>query len=202
VIVQTPYHTAKSEIDHLIEAKKSWLHKRLYEHRERKRGDKSFIGGEAFLYLGDSYPLFVIDAGGDDVQTPPLALSERFFLLRRDHASEARRLFVEWYRDRALKHIRERVLHFSSALDSFPRGVRISNATCRWGSCSADNRLFFSWRLVMAPPQVIDYVVLHEFAHMHEKNHSRRFWNIMETVLPDYNHYKRWLRENGHLLTV
>lgn len=202
VVIQAPYHTPKSEIDHLIEEKKSWLRKRLQEHRERKRGEKCFTTGEAFLYLGHSHPLVILDAGGNDGRTPLLIFSGRRFLLREDHAADARHLFTEWYRERAGEHIAGRVRHFSSALKSFPRSVGISNAACRWGSCSADNRLFFSWRLIMAPPPVIDYVILHEFSHLHEKNHSRRFWNLMEAVLPDYNEHRRWLRENGHLLTL
>jgi len=202
VVIQAPLHTPKSEIQRLIEEKKSWLRKQIREQRERERGKKSFVSGEAFLFLGKFYPLVILDTRDGSRQTAPLTFSGQRFLLRGDHAAEAGSLFTEWYRKRAGEHIPERVRHFSTALWSFPRSVRISHAACRWGSCSADNRLFFSWRLVMAPPPVIDYVILHEFAHMHEKNHSRRFWNLVEAVLPDYEKYRLWLRENGHLLTL
>jgi len=200
VVVQAPLRTPKSEIERLIEKKKSWLRKRLQEQRER--GEKSFADGETFLYLGQSYPLVILDPRGDGHQVLPLTFSGQRFLLRGDHAADARFLFTEWYRERAGAYIPDRVRHFSTALGSFPRGVRISSAACRWGSCSIDNRLFFSWRLVMAPPPVIDYVILHEFSHLYEKSHSRRFWNILEAVLPDYEKYRIWLRENGHLLTL
>lgn len=202
VVIQAPHYTPKGEIERIIEEKKSWLRKRIKEQQEREREKKSFTGGEAFLFLGKSYPLVIVHAGGDDRQILPLTFSSEHFLLRGDHAAEARSLFTEWYRERAGEHIPERVRHFSTLLRSFPRGIRISNAACRWGSCSADNKLFFSWRLVMAPPQVIDYVILHEFVHMNEKSHSPRFWNLLEAVLPDHGKYRLWLRENDHLLTL
>ncbi len=202
VVIQAPHHTPKGEIERFIEEKKSWLRKQIKEQRERERGKKSFANGETFLFLGNPYPLVILDTRGEDNPRVPLAFSGQRFLLRGDHAAGAGRLFTEWYRERAGEHIPERVRHFSSLLWSFPRSIRISNAACRWGSCSADNRLFFSWRLVMAPPPVIDYVILHEFVHMYEKSHSRRFWDLVEAVLPDHGKYRLWLRENGHILTL
>jgi len=202
VVIQAPHHTPKSEIERFIEAKKSWLRKQINEQREREREKKSFASGETFLFLGNPYPLVILDTCGGDNPRVPLTFSGYHFVLRGDRAAEAGRLFTEWYRERAGEHIPERIRHFSSLLWSYPRSVRISNAACRWGSCSADNRLFFSWRLVMAPPPVIDYVILHEFVHMHEKSHSRRFWNLVEDVLPDHGKHRLWLRKNGHLLTL
>jgi predicted metal-dependent hydrolase len=202
VVIQAPLRTPQSEIERLIAEKSRWLRKRIQEQQERDGGKKSFAGGESFLYLGHSYPLVILDTRGDSRQAAPLTFSGQRFLLRGDHAAGAGSLFTAWYRERAGEHIPARVGHFSTALGSFPRSVRISNAACRWGSCSADNRLFFTWRLIMAPPPVIDYVILHEFAHLDEKNHSRRFWDLVEAALPDYEKYRLWLREKGHLLTL
>ncbi|HPX82802.1 MAG TPA: M48 family metallopeptidase, partial [Syntrophales bacterium] len=77
------------------------------------------------------------------------------------------------------------------------RSVRISEARSRWGSCSAANRLAFSWRLMIAPPAVIDYVVVHELAHLREKNHSPRFWALVGEICPDYRQRRRWLKTAG-----
>ena len=80
--------------------------------------------------------------------------------------------------------------------------IRISNARTRWGSCGFNANLSFSWRLVMAPLPVIDYVVAHELAHLMHKNHSQRFWAAVRALFPDYEVHKKWLKLNGHLLVL
>ncbi|MCX6013893.1 MAG: M48 family metallopeptidase, partial [Chloroflexi bacterium] len=76
------------------------------------------------------------------------------------------------------------------------KNVRITSAQTRWGSCSGHGNLYFSWRLIMAPLEVIDYVVIHELAHIHMKNHSPKFWEKVESMYPDYVACKKWLRDN------
>ncbi len=82
------------------------------------------------------------------------------------------------------------------------KSIRITSARTRWGSCSSKGNLSFTWRLVMAPPQVIDYVVAHELAHLQVRNHSPAFWQKVKTIMPDYLQYRRWLDAHGHLLTL
>jgi len=74
--------------------------------------------------------------------------------------------------------------------------------SARWGSCSAANRLAFSWRLILAPPEAIDYVVVHELAHMKEKSHAPAFWRLVAAASPDYREQRDWLRRNGATLTL
>jgi predicted metal-dependent hydrolase len=100
----------------------------------------------------------------------------------------------------AEKVISERCAWFAARTGWQPNGVRISAAQSRWGSCGIRGTLHFSWRLIRAPLPVIDYVVVHELAHLVERNHSRRFWVKVATVLPDFQQPRRWLRMNGHLL--
>ena len=78
--------------------------------------------------------------------------------------------------------------------------ISIREQKTRWGSCSNAGNLNFNWRLIFAPPAVLDYVVVHELAHRKEMNHSAAFYAIVEQVLPDYRSSQKWLRENGHQL--
>lgn len=78
--------------------------------------------------------------------------------------------------------------------------ISLRDTRSRWGSCSAAGRLMYSWRLVLAPPEVLDYVAAHEVAHLVEMNHSSAFWSIVEDLKPDYNIHRRWLREEGAAL--
>jgi predicted metal-dependent hydrolase len=100
----------------------------------------------------------------------------------------------------AERTLRERCAWFAALTGWQPNGVRLSAAKSRWGSCGINGTLHFSWRLVRAPLPVIDYVVVHELAHLAERNHSRRFWLKVAAVLPDFQRQRRWLRQNGHLL--
>jgi len=195
VVLSVPYHTPKGEIEKFIKEKKSWVIKKVTEKdRSIKETQKAFIPGEKFLYLGESYPLEIRES---DHREPSLKLSFGKFILGQDHIEEARDLFVRWYKGEAKETIARRVDYYSHRMHLSPKGIRITSAQSRWGSCSRDNRLSFSWRMIMAPLNVIDYILIHELAHIKEKNHSGRFWNYMESFLPDYRKHRLWLKENG-----
>ena len=80
--------------------------------------------------------------------------------------------------------------------------LKFNNAQKRWASCSPKNNLNFSWRLIMAPIGVVDYVVVHELVHLEEKNHSKEFWRKVKVLLPQYERYERWLKKYGYLLRL
>jgi hypothetical protein len=96
-------------------------------------------------------------------------------------------------RDRIL----DRVAYWSERMDARYRRVFVKDQRTRWGSCSVDRNLNFNWRLTMAQPEILDYVVVHELAHLTEMNHSKRFWAIVERWCPDHKVHRRWLRKNG-----
>lgn len=201
VLVRVPYRTPQRDIDSFLAEKRQWVQRKIARELERQ-GEKQprmFRSGESFLFLGERFPLHVDEEGG---RPEALAFTGREFVLRGDAHAGARALFVLWYRRKAQEFIPGRVDYFSRALGMPPRAVAISRARCRWGSCSADNRLAFTWRLIMAPPAVIDYVVVHELGHMKVRNHSRDYWAFVESVLPDYRKRQDWLKEKGHLLSL
>ena len=198
IVICVPYHTPKGEIEGFIKERESWVIKKISEkERSIKETEKAFIPGEKFLYLGESYPL---EIGDTNQKGLPLKLSFGKFILDKDHLEEARDLFIHWYKREAKEKIEGRVHYFSNRLQLFPKGLKITSAKYRWGSCSRDSRLSLSWRIIMAPLSVIDYVLIHELVHIKEKNHSKRFWTYLEAILPDYRKHRLWLKENGHRL--
>lgn len=201
VVIQAPWRTYGSDIDGFFHSKRDWIRKKVGE-REKVRGindARKFISGETFQYLGIPYPL-IVNNGNDG--NCPLIFSGGHFILGREYEHQAKALFIDWYREEAKSHIEERVRHFSEFFKLYPGRIRIGSAISRWGSCSFGNHLSFTWRLVMAPGPVIDYVVAHEMAHIKEKNHSNRFWNLVERAVPDYGAHRSWLRQKGHLLNI
>ena len=97
----------------------------------------------------------------------------------------------------ALERIRERLRWHEPKLGRAPGRVTIREQKTRWGSCSRKGNLNFNWKLIMAPPQALDYVVVHELCHLYEFNHSPRFWALVSAQLPDYEVWKKWLKDHA-----
>jgi predicted metal-dependent hydrolase len=124
------------------------------------------------------------------------------FMLPAKHHHRADKLFLKWYREQALRILTERTLMMANRENFSFHSIRINNAKKQWGSCSRDNKLAYSWRLIMAPLSVIDYVIVHELVHTIHHNHSKRFWQKVSSIVPNHKEYRRWLRQNDHLLRI
>lgn len=103
---------------------------------------------------------------------------------------------------RALERIRERLAVYGPRIGGEFGRVAVRDQRSRWGSCSSKHNLNFNWKLIMAPPQVLDYVVIHELCHLHEFNHSARFWKLVSAQMPEYEAWKKWLKSHGEELGV
>lgn len=198
VILSAPYSTPIGELKRFLNEKRTWIVQKVSE-RERAIGEnrKTFLPGERFLFLGESYPLEIREP---DHREPPLKLSSGKFILGQEYTDRAKNLFIDWYKREAMETIAERAAYYSHRLHLFPKGIRITNARSLWGSCSGENRLSFSWRIILAPMAVVDYILIHELVHLKEKNHSKRFWKFLESILPGYRDQRLWLKRNGHRL--
>lgn len=198
LIIRAPRRVSESDIDQLIRKKNNWIRTKQEEARRRKDRVvvKKFIEGEEFLFLGSAHRLTLADR-------LPVRLSfdqEKGFLLFKAFQGHAKNIFRDWYRGQAYQVFTSRTAYYASRCGFQYQTIRISDARTRWGSCSTKQRLCFSWRLVMAPLAIVDYVVIHELAHLKEMNHSKRFWKLVETILPDYRQAERWLKDNRHVL--
>jgi predicted metal-dependent hydrolase len=198
VLVRAPLRLARREVLAFVHQNDGWIARKLDQVRALKGQitPRRFRDGESFPFLGEPHRLRFV-AGADYLQK-----QDGEFQLGIDLSSRAGDLFRTWYRARAREILEDRVAHFALQIGLACRSVRITDARERWGSCSAAGTLNFAWRLVMAPPPVIDYVIVHELVHLVEMNHSRRFWERLGRVLPDYAERRKWLRENEHLLTL
>lgn len=107
-----------------------------------------------------------------------------------------------YYKAKAKKMIRERLVHFNLHYQFDYNRVFFRNQKTRWGSCSSKRNLNFNWRLVLAPLDILDYVVVHELCHLEQMNHSKAFWNLVAEQAPDYKKRRKWLKENQHLLSM
>lgn len=116
--------------------------------------------------------------------------------------SPAQKRLETIYRNGAKEYIPKRASHFAHMLGVSYGTITIRDQKTRWGSCSSKGNLSFNWRLILAPPQVLDYVVVHELCHRKEMNHSKQFWELVESVMPDYAVHRKWLKDNGNELSL
>ena len=196
--VRSPRSASLSEIHSFILKKKNWILKNQKRMAERVRAfqPRAFTDGETLPFLGQTYKLSI----EKDQNTPPYL--NNGFHLAQTHRNQARQLLTAWYIEQAAGIIPQRVRHFAGLHGLHPGRIRISHTRKRWGSCGFRGSLNFSWRLILAPIDAIDYVIVHELAHLREKNHSSRFWRKVDEMLPGYEKYRIWLRENGHALDL
>ena len=192
VTVRAPMRLSESAIREFAEKHIDWVVKKKAEMRTMiPPQQKQYQPGETFLYLGKEYPLEVVPG-----QHTKLILDDRFKIAD-SILDKAELVFQSWYRQQAKLWIIERVKFFAELHQLPYEQIKITSARTRWGSCSPKNTLSFSWRLMLTPPEVIDYVIIHELAHTVHHNHSKRFWSLVEKFLPDYKARRKQLRQYG-----
>ncbi len=197
VTVRAPLKASTRRIVEFVQLKEAWIRsKQTFAKQLPALPRKAFQDGETFLFLGQSYPLKIIDKA-----KARLVLNHRFELAT-SARSNALQVFTGWYREQARRIFSERVAYYAAHARLSYQSIRISSARTRWGSCSARASLSFTWRLVMAPLPVIDYVIVHELVHTRVRNHSRAFWDEVKTILPGYKNQIGWLKTNGAYLTL
>lgn len=166
-----------------------------YDRYRADAPDRRFEPGEEFPYLGTSHTVTVESIPDHEVSTGTLRLATTAV-----ERSSVRTELETLYRQEAKRHITERVDHYAETMDLAYERIEFRKQRTRWGSCSTTGTLSFNWRLMMAPPDVIDYVVVHELAHLEERTHTRRFWRLVAEYVPEYEESVDWLTRNSSKL--
>jgi predicted metal-dependent hydrolase len=198
LVVRAPFRAPLSAILAFAREKSDWISAKQEAARLRMReaASRAFVEGEKVPFLGAEHPLkFHSGPGG-------LLFLDGAFHLKEGDRPRARELFQAWYKAQARSILEARVARFAAVLNLRYQRVRLTAARSRWGSCSSRGSLSFSWRLILAPPEILDYVVIHELIHLRVKNHSKAFWDQVRVLAPDCRESRRWLRTHGHRLDV
>ncbi len=179
--VTIPLSMPENRVTPILEAKSSWILSKLEELQKRATPPLSCVDGEIAPFLGKNYPLRISRSG----RTRVSLLDDRIEILLPEGA-DARAALEAWYRKRALELFAERIAHFSPVLGEHPARLFLSSAKTRWGSCNSKREIRLNWRLVLLAPDLVDYVVVHELAHLLEMNHSPAFWNHVKRAYPEF----------------
>lgn len=197
--VSAPQRAAVGHLEQVLQERSGWLFDKLREWQERQPASFNCADGETLLFLGSELVLRLIE-GGPRVQSNLLEDDTLVVTVPNvEDAVAVRRKLEQWYRAEARRHFMQRLEHYASCMGLKVRNVALSGARTRWGSCNAKGDIRLSWRLIQAPISQIDYVVVHELAHIRELNHSSRFWAIVEETLPHYATAQRALKTGGAL---
>lgn len=198
IVVRAPIKTEITKIRNIVETKKNWIYESMSEFKilNKTKAQRIFVDGEGFLYLGKSYRLKIINES-----KKPLTFKGGYFILKEKYTLQARELFIKFYKKNGKDFISDRVAYFSKKIGVVPESINIRKLGNRWASRTKKG-LNFHWKLLMAPISIIDYIIVHELAHFIIGNHSPEFWEIVESLIPDFVERKNWLRLNGASLDI
>lgn len=209
LIVRVPKFISDNIIHQFIERNREWIDEKIKEIQLKKAGLKTFSAkdGEEIYFLGRKLKLKIVDyISSTDGKNPEINLSNDLIIFKQNANSDITSSIQKLYKSEAIKIFRERVDFY---IDQFNKlfgydlsygEIKISNGRKILGSCSSSGNLNFSWRLIQAPIDVIDYVVVHEIVHLKVKNHKRTFWLKVNCLKPDYEQNIKWLKDNWYFL--
>jgi hypothetical protein len=204
VEVVVPRRMALRHVEPFVAEKQRWIERTLerYEAARREAPGAVLADGGSVPYLGERLELVVRVEPG---RTRPHVARRGDRLVvkvaRRGPAAVAGAL-ERWYRKRAREEVAVRLDHATARSGTDWTRLSIRGQRTRWASCSQDGAMSFNWRLLLAPVEILDYVVEHEVAHLEVLDHSDRFWRLLGSRCPEYRDYERWLRRNGHTLSL
>ncbi|USN54018.1 MAG: M48 family metallopeptidase [Candidatus Nomurabacteria bacterium] len=197
LLIRAPLQFPVEKIEELLRQKSTWIEQHL--QRIRKNGGprkvKQYQEGERFNYKGKIFTLHFSSI-------KKATLRDDVLLLPTQKRLQAKKLVHEWYKREAREYLFSRIQEWSERTGLKYKKLRLSSAKTRWGSCSLGGNIALSWRLILLPSEAIDYVLVHELAHLLEHNHSKKFWQRVASILPNYQLQKQWFRQNRHLDTL
>ncbi len=206
VRVLAPSFVSRGDIDLFVQENTPWILQRVAHQQSQMQVylQRNYISGETIPCLSHDLELVVerraarkpILKNGRLYLSLPLRVTEDG---RRDYLKEK---LQQWYRSEALAWFSERVEHYQVLMNSQADSIRIKNYKAKWGSCSSGGELSFNWRLMLAPAEISDYVVVHEMCHLQEMNHSKVFWQLVAEYCPGYKQHCHWLKEHGGSLEL
>lgn len=202
--ILAPYNLAISSLYNLLVAKNTWIQAQLSLHRENLfYTAKQYKEGEIFHYLGEEYPLHIhiaatnavsIDSKKIHIQVrQPQHLHDGVFI---------KKLLIKWYREQAQQMFLIKTFDLAERIGVEVNNVIVRSFKARWGSCSRLQQIKYNWHLILAPENIIDYVVTHELCHILEMNHSKKFWQHVASYCPEYKKSRQWLKMYGSRLNL
>ena len=197
VLVKAPINMQDEIINNFVEAKQSWIREKLASIKETQNKFEDVISGQKVMIYGNKYAVFKADV--KQIQT-----SDKFelFVPNKFEGEKHTKAISTWFKKLAKKVLAERLSFIEKRINLKSTSLKIGDSRGRWGSCNSYGNIILNYRVVMLPPSIIDYVIVHELCHLLELNHSRRFWENVVKFLPNYELQRKNIKEYGFLLNL
>ncbi|WP_417936232.1 M48 family metallopeptidase [Haloarcula onubensis] len=178
----------------LLKENAAWVvdQQRKYDSYREQVPDRTFEAGECFPLLGQDRELVIESRQKHEVDEDSIRLRKSAV-----EQSSVKRVLENFYRSRARDYLTDRTDHYAEQMGDEYEKLELRNQRTRWGSCSTGGTISLNWRLIMAPPDVVDYLVVHELAHLTEQHHGREFWELVGEHIPEYKEKAKWLEQNS-----
>ena len=206
LLVRAPRRVSKKEITELLIKKESWIRKSInkIDAIQAIPDPIIFRDGELVTFLGNLYPIRIV---AETRRSTIVKFLDGEFLIHvpnrgSNNQDLIRRKMIQWYREKAATIFSDRIDYFSGAIGAKPDSVRIRGFRCRWGACHSNGLIEFNWKVLLAPIEIVDYLVVHEMAHLITTGHTPVFRRILGNILPDFKEREKWLRNYGSTLTI
>lgn len=202
VRLMVPVFLPERRIEEIIQEKKQWIQSKLDYFKNTDFPHvthRSYTDGELFPYLGRHYPLRIApsqDACKGQVKLKGGRLN-LYLAIGSTELSQKKELVEGWYKDRAADYLQRKTIEIGRELGMVPTQVIVKGYKSRWGACDSKGRIFLNWKIILAPPEVIRYVIIHELCHLLQPDHSSRYWRLVGNVMPDYGLHREWLRRHN-----
>jgi len=206
VVVSAPLRASNKAIEDIVLKKAKWIAEKLKVVKENQSKVKKseFINGATISLLGKEYKLIVEEVL---IKGASVKFDGSVFNVRVNNAlnNEGKQQFIKevltlWMRKKAKEVFEERTRYYANEIKLYPKKITIKEQKTLWGSCSSKDNINFNWRLIMAPIEILDYVVVHELCHLKHRNHSKEYWDFVEAAMPEHEERRQWLKVNGGIL--
>ncbi|PJF44759.1 MAG: hypothetical protein CUN55_02270 [Phototrophicales bacterium] len=205
VIITMPVDT-KREASDVLREHAAWVLKQL-DRWAGKVTYRKYVSGETLPFLGVAHTLQIIQKANERISTvkrqdETLIIRLANTIKEETQREHIRKTLERWYRKQARSYLTQRTEFWANEIGVTYQRIRIKGQRTRWGSCSARGGINYNWRIMMAPPQAVDYLIVHELCHLIVMNHSPVFWGIVSVYCPAYLHWRHWLKENAFYLQL
>lgn len=204
VKVSAPKWVTLKTIEEILIKKSGWIKRKLTELSNTPKIPVNRVLTEGMIvsFMGENYVLRISPEPSSKsaavrLESGIITVCVPVNMKPEDRYQAVMDALVKWYRLNAKNYVNERINHFASKMGVTPARVVIKQQKSRWGSCSSKQNININWRIIMAPSSVIDYVIVHELAHLKEMNHSVRFWQFVERFSADFKKHREWLKLHG-----
>lgn len=197
LVVHAPKRVSMEYIENFIQEKEKWIIKKQTEVLKTKTENQSIITMDSILFLGQPHEVISIQKN----QSPEI--TDKYIYIPYIENKEERKIFLKhWIEQQTAYITKQRIEFFSNLMSLDYQSLKIIKSINRWGTCSSEGKISFNYKLSMLPPKIIDYIVIHELAHLLEFNHSKKFYQVIESVMPGWAIQRKKLKEYSYLLSI